>query len=88
MQAWPTSEPVPAAPAPISQAASEPGARHPLELPAPAASAPLPATAIDVESLLTEHTIRDRTGPGIRDFVAKAQPIGAFDISTEQCDWT
>lgn len=54
MQAWPTSEPVPAAPAPISQAASEPGARHPLELPAPAASAPLPATAIDVESLLTD----------------------------------
>ncbi len=32
------------------------------------------------ESLLTEHTLRDRAGPGIRDFVAKAQPTGAYDI--------
>ncbi|TXH58843.1 DUF3014 domain-containing protein [Piscinibacter sp.] len=54
MQAWPASEPARAAPTAIPQAASEPGARHPLELPTPAASAPLPATAIDVESLLTD----------------------------------
>lgn len=45
------------------------------------------------ESLLTEHTIRDRAGPGIREFVAKGQPTGAYDIwlsprKTKTGDWS
>ena len=44
------------------------------------------------ESLLTEHTIRDRAGQGIRDFVAKGQPTGGYDVwisprKTSAGDW-
>lgn len=52
VQAEPAQEPAPAASA--LTAASGPGARHPLELPAPIASDPLPGTAIDVETLLAD----------------------------------
>lgn len=57
VQAWPAAESASPVPAQIPQASAEPGIRHPLELPAlPAlpASVPLPARAIDAESVLSE----------------------------------
>lgn len=50
----PVTAPASAAPTSIAQAASEPAIRHPLDLPTPAASAPQPAAALDVESVLTD----------------------------------
>lgn len=54
VQALPATEPFPAPSAPIAQAASEPGVRHPLDFPAPEGSALQPATSVDAESVLTD----------------------------------
>ena len=52
--AVPAAEPASVPTQPIAQAASEPGIKHPIEATAVAASAPAPATALDVEAVLTE----------------------------------
>lgn len=51
---WHAAEPAPAEATAMPQAASEPGVKHPLEVAAAAASAALPATALDVESMMAD----------------------------------
>jgi hypothetical protein len=53
MPGLPATEPVPASSSAVPHAASKAGVRHPLELPAPAASAAQAAASVDVESVLT-----------------------------------
>lgn len=54
METGPAAAPAPSAPMPMAQTASGPDVRHPLELAGPPASTSQPATAIDVESVLTD----------------------------------
>lgn len=54
VQEQPAADPASAAPVPTPQASPEPVVKHPLELTAPAKSAPMLATSIVVESVLTD----------------------------------